>query len=129
MFDRILDGIHANFATQQFNDPMFEKHGDALDWLCFGDLCDSAVRRKQQWKLMAFLSTACAGVHYLCRSNIAPHVEYPRAFGEMRRGRTIRQGMLASFSAGLAVSGAPARGRAQGISCSWTISGRRTAAF
>ena len=107
---RILDGIHSNFATQSFNDPMLTKTAAVLDWLCFSDMCNFVVHTKQQWKLMAYPSSACAAVHMLTRSQVSPQITYPRARGEMTRGRKVKLGVLQGFRNGLVASGAPACG-------------------
>jgi hypothetical protein len=107
---RILDGIHSNFATQSFNDPMLTKTAGVLDWLCFSDMCNYVVQTKQQWKLMAYPSSACAAVHMLTRSQVSPQIAYPRARGEMTRGRKVKLGVLQGFRNGLVASGAPSCG-------------------
>ena len=99
--DRVLDGVHENFLAQHYNDPMFLKSTQALDWMCFGDMCSHLVMAKQQWKLMKYVSSTCAGVHYLCRSTIQPTIAYPRQAYASRTGQTTNMGMLDTFAAGL----------------------------
>jgi chromosome transmission fidelity protein 18 len=99
--DRVFDGIHENFITQHYNDPMFLKTTKALDWLCFGDMCSHLVMARQQWKLMKYISTSCAGVHHLCRSTVQPSIQYPRQSFACRQKKTTNRGMLETFASGM----------------------------
>uniref|UniRef100_A0A8C4QKU7 CTF18, chromosome transmission fidelity factor 18 homolog (S. cerevisiae) n=1 Tax=Eptatretus burgeri TaxID=7764 RepID=A0A8C4QKU7_EPTBU len=90
-YDKISEGLFANYPNVRTNDPQMECVVAALDWLSLQDEMASMVARRQAYTMLRYMPMASIALHMLLAATRAPRLNYPAAHSELlaRTARTL----------------------------------------